>query len=78
MRSRDVPDTATDRMVQVGKIESVRGDGRARVYFPETEIISDWLRCVGCSPDVGEIVLVLYEVRPGGRGFILGRVGGAL
>lgn len=66
------------RMAQLGTVMSVNRERHtARVKFPDTGIISDWLFVIrqgDWMPEVGEMVLALYLPVKDSDGFILGGI----
>lgn len=67
------------RTIQIGVVHAVdEAERKARVKFPDTEIISDWLLVLGHPnswlPEVDDTVLCLFPPIRNSDGFIAGRL----
>jgi len=73
-----IPPTV-QRTIQIGVVHAVNeAERKARVKFPNTEIISDWLIVLGHPyswlPEVDDTVLCLFPPIRNSGGFIAGRI----
>ncbi len=75
-----IPPTV-QRTIQIARVHAVEirdGQLRARVKFPDTEIISDWLIVLGhpaaWRPEIDDTVLCLFPPIRNSGGFIAGRI----
>ena len=63
--------------LRIGKVINVDADNRrARVLFPDSELVSDWLTVVQRSddwvPEIDDVVLCVYGYGFNADGYILG------
>lgn len=64
-------------MTRIGTVSDIDTDGRrVRVYFPDVDIVSGWLKVVATvttwMPDIDDVVLCLYDGGFNCDGYVLG------